>query len=177
VRIDQSHLDRELLQSLLELGDGAAVEMGRGDHFVAGGEERHQRDELRRHAAGNGERAGGPLERGHPLLEHGGGRVADPRVDVAVLLELKKLGRLVRAVEDVGGRLVNGHRARPGDGVGNVPGVDHPGLKAEFAGRGTIRHRDTLSQAAFHPSKMRVAQSCRRGMLIVYGGALASTGA
>jgi hypothetical protein len=32
--------------------------------------------------------------------------------------------------------------------------VDHARLKTEFAGRGTIHHRGTLSQAAFHPSKM-----------------------
>jgi hypothetical protein len=87
------------------------------------------------------------------LKQYGGGRITDPGIDIAVLLQLEKLGRLVGAVEDVGRRLVNRHRARAGLGIGNVPGMDHAGLKTKLAGRGTIRHSDTLSPAAFRPSK------------------------
>jgi hypothetical protein len=76
-----------------------------------------------------------PFERGHPLLEHGGGRVADARVDVAVLLQLEKLRGLIGAVEDVGGRLVNRHGARAGLGVGHVAGMDHAGLETESSSR------------------------------------------
>ena len=64
VRINQRHLDRELLERVLELRDRAAVEMRRRDHFIAGRKQRHQRDELRRHAAGDAQRAGRAFERG-----------------------------------------------------------------------------------------------------------------
>lgn len=153
VGIDEGDFDRELQQRLLKLRDRAAVEMRRGDDFIAGREQGHERDELRRHAAGDGEGPRGAFERGHAFLEDGGRWVADARVDVAVLLELEKLRGLVGVVEDVGGRLVNGDRARAGGRVGDMARVDHAGLETKFAGRGPIRHPDTLSQAAFPPSK------------------------
>jgi hypothetical protein len=155
VRIDQRNFDGKLEERLLELRDGAAVQMRGGDDLITRRKERHQRDELRRHAAGDGERAGRAFKRGHAFLEDGRGRVADARVDVAVLLQLEKLRGLVGVVEDVGGRLVNRHGPRAGVRVGNVAGVDHPGLKTKFARGGTVRHPGTLSQAARHPSKMR----------------------
>ena len=100
------------MQGDFKLRDRAAIEVRGGDHFVAGRQEGHQRDELRRHAAGNGERARGPFERGHALFKNGGGRVADARVDIAVLLQFEKLRGLISVVENIGGCLVNGHRAR-----------------------------------------------------------------
>jgi hypothetical protein len=46
-----------------------------------------------------------------------------------------------------------------------MAGMDHPGLKTKFAWGGAVRHPGTLSEAAGHPSKMRVAQIGRAGML------------
>ena len=132
-RIDEADRDRQLLQRVGELGHRSAVEMGRGDDLVAGLQQRHEDGELGRHAAGHGHGAGAVLQRGHALLEDGRRRVADPRVDVAVLLQVEELGRLLRIVEDVGGRLVDGHRAGPDVRIGDVPGMQHAGFKTELS--------------------------------------------
>ena len=132
-RVHEVDADRELAEGVGELGDRAAVEMRGGHDLVPGREQRHQRHELRRHAAGHGHRAGGVLQRRQSLLEDGGGRVADPGVDVAVLLELEELGGRLRVVEDVGGRLVDRYRAGADHRVGHVAGVQHARLEAELA--------------------------------------------
>ena len=59
--------------------------------------------------------------------------IADSRIDVAVLLQVEKLGRLLGIVEDVGRRLVNGHGAGPDVRVGDVSRVQHAGFKPVFA--------------------------------------------
>ena len=75
------------------------------------------------------ERAGAAFDRGDALLEDVGGRVHDPRVDVAELLQGKEIGGVIGALEDVGGRLVNRHRARAGGGVGHLAGVQRQRAK------------------------------------------------
>ena len=135
-RVHEAHVDRELAERVGELGDRAAVEVRRGDDLVAGREQRHQGDELRRHAARHRHRAGGVLQRRDALLEHRGRRVADAGVDVAVLLELEELRGGVGVVEHVGGGLVDRHRARARQRVGHVPGVEHAGLEAELRAAG-----------------------------------------
>ena len=143
-RIAQGHFQRQFQQRLLELRDGASIEMRRRHNLVAGRKQRHQRDELRRHAAGHHQRARRALQRREPFLQHRRGRVADARVDVAVLLELEKLRRLVGAVEDVGGRLVNRHGARAGRGIGNVARMHHARVEAKGARRGGAHEPPTL---------------------------------
>ena len=60
-RIDKVHLHRELLKGVGELRHRAAVEMGRGDHFITWFQQGHHGDELRRHAAGGGNCASPPF--------------------------------------------------------------------------------------------------------------------
>ena len=115
------HADAEPGQGDLELVVGAAVERG------------WWRRCCRRPGRCWGWRGTGPpgrrrreaghaaLERGDPLLEDVGGGVHDAGVDVAELLEREEVGAVLGGVEDVGGGLVDGHRARLGGGSGSWP--------------------------------------------------------
>ena len=138
--IAQRNFQRQLLQRLLELRDRAAIKMRRGNDLVAGRKQGHQRDELRRHAARHDQCARRAFQRGQPLLQHRGRGIADARVDVSVLLQLEKLCRHVRAIEDIGGRLIDRHRPRARDRVRNMPGMDHARVEAELAWRWARTH-------------------------------------
>ena len=131
VGIDPGQLHIQLAQHVLELVDRAAVQ-GRGRHdVVARGEQREQRRGLRGQAAGEGDRAAAALEARDALLEHGHRRVHDPRVGIAVLLEVEVCGRRRRILEHVARGLKNRHRTRAGIGVRTLTGVDLAGLEAE----------------------------------------------
>ena len=80
-----------------------------------------------------GERADAALEARHALLEHRGGRVHDPRVDVAEAVEVEEVGRVLGVLEDVGRRLVDRHGPRAGDRVDALAGVERAGVEAEVA--------------------------------------------
>ena len=64
-----------------------------------------------------------PFERGDALLEHVGGRVHDPGVDVAELLEREQVGGVLGALELIGGGLVDRHRDGAGRRIGAPTGV------------------------------------------------------
>ena len=79
------------------------------------------------------------LQRRHPLLEHVGGRVHDPGVDVSRHLEVEQVRAVLGVVEGVGDGLVDRHRHRAGgrvrgvaavhgDGFGLPVGIAHGGL-------------------------------------------------
>ena len=59
------------------------------DHMVAGPQHRHERARHGGHARGRGEGVLGPLERGHPLLEHRGRGVAVAGVDELVRARIR----------------------------------------------------------------------------------------
>src|SRR5690606_6340962 len=75
-----------------------------------------------------------------PLLEAGHGRIRQPAVDVAVLLQCEPGRGILGPVEDEGRGLVDGQGARPAHRIRNVPRVDCPGSEAVLA----IRHGFTL---------------------------------
>ncbi len=111
---------------------GAPVQVvGRHD-LVAQLRDVQQRQRRRRLPGRDRQRAGAAFDRGDALLEHIGGRVHDPRVDVAELLERKQVGRVVRVFEDVGRGLVKRHRARAGGRVRHLAGVERQ--RAEIPG-------------------------------------------
>ena len=58
-------------------------------------------------------RADAALERGDALFQHRRRRVGDTRINVAGPLKVEQPGGVFGIVEDVGGGLVDGHRARP----------------------------------------------------------------
>ena len=122
-----------LAQHVLELIDGAAVERGRGDDVIAGLQQGEQRGGLRRDPARERDRAAAALEARHALLEHGDRRVHDPRVGVAVLLQVEVRRRRFRVFEHVARRLEDRHGARAGVRVGALACVHLTGVESEVA--------------------------------------------
>ena len=133
VGIDPRQLDRHLAQQVLELVDRPAVERRRRDDVIAGREQREERRGLRRDAAGERDRAAAAFEVGHALLEDGDRRVHDPRVGVAVLLEVEVRRRRFRILEHVARRLIDRHRARAGVRIRTLARVHLTGFEAEPA--------------------------------------------
>ena len=70
------------------------------------------------------------FEGGDTLLEHVGGRIHDPRINITQLLEAEKIGRMFRVAELVAGSLVNRYGTRPGRRVGFLASVE--GFGSEF---------------------------------------------
>ena len=64
-----------------------------------------------------------PFERGDALLEHVGGRIHDPGIDVAEFLEREQVGGVLGALELIGGGLVDRHRDGAGGRIGAPTGV------------------------------------------------------
>src|SRR3546814_2932685 len=85
----------------------------------------------RRLTAGRGESPDPALECRHALLEHGDGRVRDPRIDVSGALEVEQARRPVDVGKDVGGRLVDRRGARAGRRIGLLAGVQAEGIELE----------------------------------------------
>jgi hypothetical protein len=135
----EPHRQRQLPEGVGQLGQAAAVEVAGGDDLVPGREQSHEGDELCGHPAGGRDGTGRPFEGGQPLLEHRCGRIADPGVDVPVLLEFEELGGRLGVVEDERGGLIDGDRPGSDHRVGDVAGVKHPGVEAEAAG-GRLSH-------------------------------------
>ena len=96
-----------------------------------GSKQREQRRGLRGDAAGERDCPGTALEARDALLEGRDGRVHDPGVGVAVLLEVEVGGRGLRVLEHVAGRLEDRHRSRAGVRVGTLPGVELARLEPE----------------------------------------------
>jgi hypothetical protein len=128
-RVDEADLDAEAVEGVGEEVPGAAVEVGRADDVVA-----RARDVLDRHgrgrlARGDRERRDPAIERGDALLEHVAGRVRDPGVDVAELLEREEIRRMPGVIELVRRGLVDRHRDRAGGRVVAVTGVQDHGFR------------------------------------------------
>ena len=102
--------------------------------MVAGRQQREERRRLRRDAAGERDRAATAFEVGHALLEHGDGRVHDPRVGVAVLLQVEIRGRRFRILEHVARGLKDRHGARAGIRIGPLPGVHLTRFESKVTG-------------------------------------------
>jgi hypothetical protein len=64
----------------------------------------------------------------HALFQHVGGRVHDPRVDVAGDLEVEQVGAVLGVVEGVGCGLVDRHRDGLGGRVGTVAAMHGDGF-------------------------------------------------
>ena len=124
VRVEEAHLDAEVLERLGEERPGAAVEAGGRDEIlarVADGEQCGVDGRLPRRKRQPGRP---PVHLGQTLLEHVVGRVHEPAVDVPELRECEEIGGVIGVVEDVRGRRVDGNGARIGGRVGLLPGVD-----------------------------------------------------
>ena len=85
-------------------------------------------------AARHPQGADSAFQGGHPLFEHVGRGIHQPRVDPAHLLQGKQVGRVLRALETVAGRLVDGRCPGAGVRVGLLPGVQRQGSQAGEGG-------------------------------------------
>ena len=80
------------------------------------------------------------FERRDPLLEHGIGRIADARIDVAEGLQPEQRSGVIDAFEYEGRRLIDRRRARAGGRIGLRAGVNGERGKAGNA----FAHRPVL---------------------------------
>ena len=116
-------LNAEAAQGHVQLGDGAAVQLGRCHNVVALLTQSGEGDELGSHAGGGRYRTDAAFEGGDALLQCGDGRVGQARVDVAVLLQGEEVRGVVSVFEDEGGSLVDRDRAGTVFSVGGAARV------------------------------------------------------
>ena len=143
VHVDPVERDLKLAREVVELGGRAAVQRLRDRDPVAGLEQRKEQSRLRRQTARKRDSARSTFEVREALLERGHGRIHDPAVDVAVLLEVEVRGRRLRVLEHECGRLVDGRRARAGVRIGTLAGMHRAGVEPEVARR--LVHRASVA--------------------------------
>ena len=117
VRFRESNLYPLFRQDMPEQRVGRAVELRDRDDVAPHLGDVDGRIVERRLARTRGERPDAALELSDPLLEHGGGGIADARVSESFDLEIEERGSVLRAVERIGGGLINRNRHRVGGGV------------------------------------------------------------
>ena len=143
-RIDEMAGPAELLEREAELGERAAIEVARGDELVARLHQGEEGQELRRVPRRGGDRRAAAFERGDALFQHRDGRVGEPRIDVAEIMQIKERGGVVDVVEHIGRRLIDRGRARAGGRIGRCAGMDGAGLEAVIK---VVRRRRLLAEA------------------------------
>ena len=134
--------DLELAGEVVELRGRAAVERLRDRDPVARLEQHEEEPGLRGEAARESDGTGAALEVRKALLERGHGRIHDPAVDVAVLLQVEVGRRRFRVLEHEPGGLVDRRRARAGVRIRPLPGVHGARVEAEVARR--LVHRASV---------------------------------
>ena len=87
------------------------------------------------------DRGAAALERRDPFFEHGDGRVGQPRIDVAEIVQVEERSGVIDIVEDIGRGLIDRGRTRAGRRIGRGAGMDRPGLEAIFE---VVRRRRAL---------------------------------
>jgi hypothetical protein len=90
--VREPRLDADVLEGVLELVVGAAVEVRGGDKVVAHRGDVVDREELGRMTGRGREGRDAAFERGDALFEHIVGRIHDPRVDVTEFLQREQAG-------------------------------------------------------------------------------------
>ncbi len=140
------HVPAEVLERVVELVDRAAVELLGGDELVARLHQAVEDDHLRGVAGGDREPGGAAFERGDALLQHGVGRIADARIDVAEGLQAEQRGGVVDVLEHERRRLIDRRRARAGCRIGLRAGVDGERRKAwDAVGHGRSSYAGTVA--------------------------------
>ncbi len=130
VRSHKSGLDAEPPQADVKQAVSAAVQRRAGHDVIPCSGQGREHEQFRRLPARGGHPTDAPFEAGHALLESGYRRVGNPSVDVAVLLQGEKVGRVGDVFEHEAGGLVDRHCPGPGRRVRPVAGVDRPGPEA-----------------------------------------------
>ena len=99
VGVGPHHVPAKALEGVGELVDRSAVKFSSSDELIARHQELLQHDDLRGVAGSDRQRRGAAFERGDALFQHGIGRVADARIDVAEGLQPEQRGGMVGIVE------------------------------------------------------------------------------
>src|SRR5262249_51243633 len=133
VRVHPRDLDRHLAQQMLELIDRAAVERRRGHDVIAWLEHREERPRLRGDPARKCDGAASTLEVGDTLLEDRHRGIHDPRIGIAVFLQIEVRSRRLGILEHVTGGLKNRYGARTGVRIRTLSGVYLSRLESELA--------------------------------------------
>ena len=133
--VDELRAAPEFRERVVQQRIGAAVEVVGRDDLVAGLRDGQQREADGGLARSDAERAGAAFQRRDALLKDVRRRVHQPRVDVAELLQGEEIRRMLCALEDIGSRLVNGHGAGAGGGVGNLACVEGERFKVRLGHR------------------------------------------
>jgi hypothetical protein len=126
--IDETDLDPHGLEGVGEEVPGAAIEVGGADDVVSRAGDVLDREGRGRLAGGDRQGRCAAFQCRDPLLQHVAGRVHDPGVDIAQLLQREELGGMLGAVELIGGGLVDRHRHGTRGRIVAVAGVEHDGL-------------------------------------------------
>ena len=116
--IDQRGLNAMLGKGIGEEIEGAAIERLGGDDLLAGVGNIENGVGRRGRAGCHRERATAALQRRNPVFQHLVRWVGDPGVVEAELLDRTDRLGLLEVLEDEGSRLVDGHGARAGGGIG-----------------------------------------------------------
>jgi len=133
-RCHEGGFDAKAAQRVLQQVVAAAVERARGHQMPPGARQGGHRQMQRRLSAGGGNGPDAAFERGHALLEHGVGRVADAAIDVTGALEVEQRRRVVARLEHERGAQVDRQRAGTGAGVGGGAGVQGQGVETGVGG-------------------------------------------
>ena len=132
--VGKTHADAKLRQGVGKKVVCPAVERGRGNDVVARFGNRLDRVGDGSGAGSQGQRGDTPFQCGDAFLQHVLRRIHDACVDIAGHLEVEQIGAVLRAVEGVGGRLVNWDGDGLGGRIGAITAVDGEGF--EFHGAG-----------------------------------------
>ena len=135
-RVDEGGLDAEARQRIGEQIVRAAVERARCDDVRACCRDRGDRQVQRGLAARGRDRSDAAFQGRHPLLEHGVGGVGDARVDVPAALHVEERRGVVRVAEHEGRGEIDRNRARAGDRIGPLSGVQAERVELERSGCG-----------------------------------------
>ncbi len=128
--------DGEARQGVAEEIDAAAIERGGGDDMAARAHQRGDGEMQCGMAAGGGHGADAAFQCCHALLQHGDGRVGDPRIDMADALQVEQRRGRLDIAKDIGGGLIDRHRSRAGGGIGPLAGMQAQRLETEELGVG-----------------------------------------
>ena len=130
IGIGPDDVPAEALEGMGELVDGTAIELARGNEFVARPQQLVKRDDLRGMSRCDGQRGGAAFERGDAFFEDCVGRISNPGIDVSERLQAEQRGGVVGVVEHERRGLIDRRHARAGGGIGLRAGMHGKGRKS-----------------------------------------------
>ena len=128
-RLHEGRGDAEAGQRVRQQVDRAAIERSRRHDMVAGIHQRRNAEVKRRHTARGAYCADAVLQRRQTLLQNGDRRIGDAGIEMSGTFQVEQRSRMVGILEDVGGGLIDRHRARAGRGIGMLAGMQAQGFE------------------------------------------------